>query len=161
MIFIFFHGSAYDHAYCDGCNNLDTSDQFGKDIDVQVVRNNNLCSDYDDDNNDLLYHLDSISSMPDPYSNKQWNQLNHHDYSEQDLYGPLKHVYNRNTYYGSNISRYILSIMLFVIQVQVVEIEEDLIVQGLEKRSRRRDTNQKGSKSNGKIYLKMRTECFH
>mmetsp|Transcript_7328 Transcript_7328/g.7915 ORF Transcript_7328/g.7915 Transcript_7328/m.7915 type:complete len:80 (+) Transcript_7328:1-240(+) len=49
-------------------------DRFGKDIDVQAVRNNNPFSDYDDDNNDLLYHLDSISSMPDPYLNKQWNQ---------------------------------------------------------------------------------------
>mmetsp|Transcript_20100 Transcript_20100/g.22242 ORF Transcript_20100/g.22242 Transcript_20100/m.22242 type:complete len:93 (-) Transcript_20100:109-387(-) len=69
-----FRGSTYDDAYCDGCNNLDTSDQFGKDIDAQVVRNNNLFSDYDDDNNYLLYHLDSISSMSDPYLNKQWNQ---------------------------------------------------------------------------------------
>ena len=43
-----FHGSTYDDAYCEGCNNLDTSDKFGKDIDVQVVRNNNLFSDYDD-----------------------------------------------------------------------------------------------------------------
>lgn len=82
----FSHGSTYDDAYCDGYNNLDTSDRFGKDIYVQVVRDNNLFSDYDDDNNNLLYHLDSISLMPDPSSNKQWNQPNHHDYSEQDLY---------------------------------------------------------------------------
>jgi len=70
----FFHGSTYDDVYFDGSNNLDTSDRFGKDIDVQVVRNNNLFSDYDDDNNYLLYHLYSISLMPDPYLNKQWNQ---------------------------------------------------------------------------------------
>ena len=174
-----FHGSAYDDAYCEGCKNLDTFDLFGKDIDVQVVRNNNSFSDYDDgiektsimkwkklvrrlrsDTNDeyheetidfwktkvvvqvimpndyskqdqhnqrkplkrshsvcsmpnLLNHLDSICLMPDPinhhdsicsvtdpYSNKQWNQPNHHDHSKQDLYGPLKHVYNRMTYYG-------------------------------------------------------------
>jgi len=62
---------------------------------------------------------------------------------------------------GSNVSRYILSIISFVIQVLVVEVKGGLIVQGLEKRSRRRDTNQEGSKSNGKIYLKMRTEWFH
>lgn len=62
---------------------------------------------------------------------------------------------------GSNVPRYILSIMPFVIQVRVVEVEEDLIIQGLEKRNRRIDTNQKGTKSNGKIYLKMRTDCFH
>ena len=49
---------------------------------------------------DLLDHLDSISSMPKPYSNKQWNQPNHHDYSKQGWYGPLKHAYNRMTYYG-------------------------------------------------------------
>ena len=79
----FSHGSTYDDVYCDGCNNLDTSDRFGKDIDVQVVKNNNLFSDYDDDNNnrkpinnssclmpDQLDHLDSISLMPDLHSNK-------------------------------------------------------------------------------------------
>ena len=49
---------------------------------------------------DLLDHLDSISSTQDPYSNKQWNQPSHHDYLKQDLYGPLKHIYNRKTYYG-------------------------------------------------------------
>ena len=38
------HGSTY----CDGWNNLDIYDRFGKDIDVQVVRNNNSFSDYDD-----------------------------------------------------------------------------------------------------------------
>jgi len=69
---IHFSCGSTDDVYCDGCNNLDTSDRFGKDIDVQVVRNNNLFSDYDDDNNNLLYHLDSISSIPDPYSNRQW-----------------------------------------------------------------------------------------
>ena len=41
------HGSTY----CDGCNNLDNYDCFGKDIDIQVVRNNNSFSDYDNDNN--------------------------------------------------------------------------------------------------------------
>ena len=34
------------------------------------------------------------------YSNKQWNEPNPHDYLKQDLYGPLKHFYNRKTYYG-------------------------------------------------------------
>ena len=38
---------------------------------------------------DLLDHLDSISSIPDLYSNN----------SKQDLHGPLKHVYNRKTYH--------------------------------------------------------------
>ena len=109
------HGSTYDDAYSDGCNNIDTSDRFGTDIDVQVVKNNNLFSDYDDDfdkdtydddddinrkpiNNsiclflDQLDHLYSIYSLPDPYSNKHRNQPNHHDFSKQDLYGLLKHV---------------------------------------------------------------------
>ena len=57
-----------------------------------------------------LDHLDSISSMPDPYSIKQWNQLNHHAYSKQDLYGPLKHVYNRKTIYGEQrLTLYIIN----------------------------------------------------
>ena len=43
------HGSTYDDAYCDSCNNPGTSDCFGKDIDFQVVKNNNLFRDYDDD----------------------------------------------------------------------------------------------------------------
>ena len=30
------HGSTYDDAHCEGYNDLDTSDRFGKDIDVQV-----------------------------------------------------------------------------------------------------------------------------
>ena len=30
------HGSTYDDAYCESCNDLDTSDRFVKDIDVQV-----------------------------------------------------------------------------------------------------------------------------
>ena len=47
------HGSTYDDAYCDGCNNRDTSDQLGKDINVQVVRNYNLFSDYNDCNDVL------------------------------------------------------------------------------------------------------------
>ena len=42
------HGSTYDDAYCDGCNNLDTSN-LGKYIDVQVVKNNSSFSDCDDD----------------------------------------------------------------------------------------------------------------
>ena len=105
----FYHGSStYDDEYCDECNNLETSDQFGKDINIQVVGHNNSFSYYDYDNNnrnlisnstclmsDLLDHLNCINPIQDPYSNKQWNQLNHHDYSEQDLYGPLEHAYNR------------------------------------------------------------------
>ena len=39
---------------------------------------------------DPLDHLDSISLIPDLYSNN----------SKQDLHGPLKHVYNRKTYHG-------------------------------------------------------------
>mmetsp|Transcript_35836 Transcript_35836/g.40943 ORF Transcript_35836/g.40943 Transcript_35836/m.40943 type:complete len:110 (-) Transcript_35836:167-496(-) len=46
---IHFSCGSTDDVYCDGCNNLDTSDQFGKEIDIQVVRNNNSFSDYDDD----------------------------------------------------------------------------------------------------------------
>ena len=41
----FDYDSTYDDAYCDGCNNLDTYDRFGKDIDVQGVRNNNSFND--------------------------------------------------------------------------------------------------------------------
>ena len=48
---------------------------------------------------------------------------------------------------GSNVSHYILAIMFLVIQVWGAEVEEDLIIQGLEKRSRRRDTQQKGNTS--------------
>ena len=33
---------------------------------------------------DLLDYLDSINSKPDPYSNEQWNQSNHHDHLKQD-----------------------------------------------------------------------------
>ena len=50
------------------------------------------------------------------------------------------------------------SLLLVMHQVQVVDVEEDLIIWDLEKRSTRRDTAQKGSESNGKIYLKMRTD---
>ena len=58
---------------------------------------------------DLLDHLDNIS-MPDLYSNKQWNQPNQHDCSKQDLYGPLKHVYNRIKYYGEQrLTLYIIN----------------------------------------------------
>ena len=46
---------------------------------------------------------------------------------------------------GSNVSHYILSMMSLVIKIQVVEVEEDLIVQGLEKIGRIRDTRQQGS----------------
>ena len=47
MILIFC--STYDDAHCDSCNNLDTSDRSERVIDVQVMRNNNLFSEYDDD----------------------------------------------------------------------------------------------------------------
>ena len=40
--------STYGDAHCDSCNNLDTSDWSGRDIDVQVMRNNNSFSCYDD-----------------------------------------------------------------------------------------------------------------
>ena len=43
-------------------------------------------------------------------------------------------------------------------QVKAMEIAEGLIVQGLEKRSRIRDTNQKRSKSSGNVYLKIKTD---
>ena len=47
---------------------------------------------------------------------------------------------------GSNVSYYIISIVSLAIQVQTMEVEEDLIVQGLEKRSTRGDKRQKGRK---------------
>ena len=43
-------------------------------------------------------------------------------------------------------------------QVQVVEVEEALIVWDLEMKSKKRDTGQKGNKSNGKIYLKLKID---
>ena len=51
-------------------------------------------------NKQLLDPLDNISSIQDLYSNKQWNQSNHHEYSKQDLHGPSKHLYNRKSYHG-------------------------------------------------------------
>ena len=42
-----FH-STYGDAHCDSCNNLDTSDQSRRDIDIQVMRNNTVFSCYDD-----------------------------------------------------------------------------------------------------------------
>ena len=50
------------------------------------------------------------------------------------------------------------SLLLVTHQVQVVKVVEDLFVQGLEKRNRRKDMDQKGSESSGMIYLKMRTD---
>ena len=48
--------------------------------------------------------------MQGPYSSKRWNQPNHHSYSKQDLYGPLKHLYNNKTYYGEQcLTLYIIN----------------------------------------------------
>ena len=57
-----------------------------------------------------LDHLDSISSIPDLYSAKQRIQPNNHDHLKQDLQGPLKHVYNKMTYYGEQrLTQYIIN----------------------------------------------------
>ena len=115
---------------------------------------------------DLLDHLDSISSKPDLYSNKNcltilivsvWcktriqtnsgiNQATMNIRSKTCMDHWNTSTIERNIM-RSIVSCYILSIMLLVIQVQVVQVIEDLIARGLEKRRRQRDTRQKGSNS--------------
>ena len=78
----------------------------------EYVLQDSFLEDLIDDtyNNNRKPINNSISSMPDLYSIKQWNQPNHHDYSKQDLYRPLKHVYNRKTYYGEQrLTLYIIN----------------------------------------------------
>ena len=56
------------------------------------------------------------------------------------------------------ITRKILLSEIRQVQVVEVEVEEELTVWDLEKKSKRKDTLQKGSKLNRKIYIKMRTD---
>ena len=81
------YGSSYDDAYCDGCNNLDTSDRFGKDSDVQVVKNINLFSDYDDDvgnDSDDTHGFTITNYDSNSNNNNEYNRDIFHDYIQAE-----------------------------------------------------------------------------
>ena len=104
---------------------------------------------------DQLDHHNSICLVTDPYSNKHWNQQNHYDHSKQDLYGPLKYVYNRMTYYGEQ------RLTLYIINYVVNDLSKNNRSRRRSYRSRtRKEKQKKRHASKGKpLKCAYPTEC--